>query len=326
MVQWAQKVCDDLWDLIVYADKFFVRNYNNLDLFLSNNYNFSLKLFANDIEVSINSFYSFLNKIPGVSQVKELEDFLNHTGSYHKPRNYNFSYYDFMLTDIVMNLALLYIIIFSLLFFINLVFFITKVDRELFFLTKIIVEKENNLSNFLDVKRLIILFIFLLNIIISLSFVHFGFKSFYIFSVIVFLNIITLSGYLYTYNINIYVFIKGLFAKLKVNFNFIIDNITLSIFISRLLLQFIRLLICSAIFFLFHEMSIGLLQILVDHYVYITLNNNGSVLGFVIKTIIEYLDMTINFTTQYSIYIVSVMWLIPFLFTFIKKFLKINNR
>ena len=68
-----------------------------------------------------------------------------------------------------------------------------------------------------------------------------------------------------------------------------------------------------------------LLDVLNNYYIGDNNIEPQDYLSFFLKTIIEYLDMLINFCTQYSLYIIVVMWLLPFLFSFVKKFLKIKN-
>ena len=174
-------------------------------------------------------------------------------------------------------------------------------------------ESENNLSNYFDINNIIILYIcFLLLFIINVYITDDLFK--YITSIYfsLFLNIITLLMYLMNFSSNSLVYIKGLYSKFKSS-NFFIDSISICIFITRLVLQLLRLSICFAVFYLLNEMSYFLISILSEidrseslSFYFFSDNIKASV-GYSIKTIIEYLDMFINSSTQFSIYVISIM-------------------
>lgn len=187
-------------------------------------------------------------------------------------------------------------------------------------------ESENNLSNYCDLNRLVILFLLFLNIIITgvVSKYYFN-TNIYVFLFFLSLNVAEVVIYLLKFNINLFVFIKGTLDEINIFFVEIFDSISLLTFTSRLLLQFLRLIICTMVFFSMHMLGYELTILLDDYYIYESILHPQTYSTVFAKTIIEYLDMIMNFCTQYSIFIIVVMWLLPFLFSFIKKFLKIKN-
>lgn len=327
MVTKYDLIADRVSDRIIMLDKFLISKHTDLNTYLNCNYNIDLLKFENDVSDIINNIYCFINNIPGVSTIKSVESYLN----YSVPKkmyvvadiNDNVNFFG----QLYINIVLAYMFIIFILLFVDLLRPKYRDYRLILVYAKINLEIENNISNFLDVKRAVILFIFFFTLLISGSLNYYGYTS-YInsFGIIFFLNFCTLCGYLYIHNINVYVFIKGLFSTAKLNFNFMLDNITLSIFVSRLFLQLIRFVICTIVVFIFHENAELCLSLLVDFCLYQIKNNHSDFLVDITKILIEFSDLIINFTAQYSIYIASVLWLIPFLFTFIKKFLKISNK
>ncbi len=294
-----------------------------MDVFLESQYGFSLNKFSNDLNTLINDFYTFVYNIPGVSTIKDFEDYLNCTGKYSRSVDVVYSDFHYALGDALVVFGFLCVV-----FTLVIVCFLAidkflDTEKKVFFLFKAISESENNLSNLIDIKRLSLLFVVILELMLAFFLQGYIFlDTFYVFSIFLTLNVLSILGYFYFYNINIYVYVKGLLSKLSLALNTIGDNITLSIFISRLVLQFSRLFVCFFIFFLFQEMSSLIMCELLDYYFYLTLNGNSHTAQKAVNFLIEYLDMIMNFSSQYSIYIVSVMWLIPFLFTFIKKVYK----
>ena len=114
----------------------------------------------------------------------------------------------------------------------------------------------------------------------------------------------SLFSYFWLYDINIFIFIQGLFLKINITYQLFKDSLTLFAFCVRLLLQFVRLLFCLVIVFIF--------QNLVDHFndvlklIYYNNRCNSSIsdLMFFLKVIIEFLDSIINFVIQMTNYIV----------------------
>lgn len=319
-------VADRFADMIFFLDGVFVTTFFKLEEVCVDSFGISLVSMYSSINKSYNSLFDFLNSFAIVKFIKAVEDYANYEACNKIDISFLFNSKLMIISrEIAGFLVVSYIIILSLLLF----FAITKKDLEnfQFYYSKFLNEIDNNLSNFKDVRNSAITFVFIINFfILMFSYLKYGPTVLVFFFFMLALNVKTIVVYLYFYNINLYVYIKGLLNKMKIFFNFIIDNITLSIFISRLMLQFIRLLICSAIFFLWHEMSITILDTITDYSNYLTLN---KIYGFNLtaaRFVIEYLDMIINFSSQYSIYIISVMWLIPFLFTFVKKVYKIKNK
>lgn len=218
---------------------------------------------------------------------------------------------------------------FSLLLFVLYITVIASVIRYVryvYFMLKLRNEINNNLSNYCDINRLVILFLFFFNFSLSLyTAKHFLYNNFNFFSMFLALNIVEIISYLYLFNVNIFVFIKGTLDEINLFFVELFDSISLVTFIARLLLQFLRLIICIVVFFNMHMLGNELLDVLNNYYIGDNNIEPQDYLSFFLKTIIEYLDMLINFCTQYSLYIIVVMWLLPFLFSFVKKFLKIKN-
>lgn len=327
MVTKYDLIADNIAHKIIMLDKFLINKHNSLVNYLNYNYNIDLLKFENDVSDTINNIYLFINNIPGVSTIKSIESYLNYSANekVYVVANLNNNQNFFEQTYI--NIVIIYMFIIFILLFIDLLRPVYRDYRTIVIYAKLNIEIENNISNFLDLKRAVILFIFFFTILISGSLNYNGYTSYVnSFFIIFFLNFCTLCGYLYMYNINIYVFIKGLFTTSKLNFNFMLDNITLSIFVSRLFLQLIRFIICTIVVCIFHENAKLCFSLLVDFLLYQIKSNHSSLIIDTTKILLEFLDLIINFTAQYSIYIVSVLWLIPFLFTFIKKFLKISNK
>lgn len=300
---------------------------NKLDLYTVNNFDFSILNLTNSIEELYVSYLNFFNNFSIIKCVKYVDYQLNScwTGFYDFDINLvNNNFLDLTFLFISINGVLIIIIILLLL---SSILKINLTNSFYFLVSKVKNEIENNLSNYLDVFRLCVLTLFLINFFLSL-YLYYSFSLVVLFSFlsVLTINVITIVFYMSIFNINIFVFIKGLLNSYKVLISSVIDNITLVTFCSRLLLQFLRLVICSVIFFNFHELSLTILNVLCDYYHFNKTDFNKTFFVETVRVVIEYLDMLVNFNVQYSIYIVSVMWLIPFLFTFIKKFLKIKNK
>lgn len=246
----ALLVTDRLAEMIFYLDGVYCRAFYKLDAVMVDNYGMSLLSICDDLKQAYNSVFAFVNSFEVVKLIKAFEDYVNGDAN----RIYD---NDALLNSKVMialrelHLFLLYVYCLSLI----LLFLYAKItkwaDAFQFYFSKFLNEIDNNLSNFKDVRNLALTFIFILNFFFFMfSYFKYGLTVTIFFFFMIALNVKTVVVYLYFYNLNVYVYIKGLLSKVKVMFNFIIDNITLSIFVSRLVLQFIRLLICSAIFFL----------------------------------------------------------------------------
>lgn len=180
--------------------------------------------------------------------------------------------------------------------------------KSSYYFFKVKNEVENNLSNYCDISRLIVLFFFFFNF--SLSFYitkYFLYTNITMFVLFLSLNIIEIVSYLYIFNINLFIFIKGTLDEINLLFVELFDSISLLTFISRLLLQFLRLVICIVVFFNMHMLGNELLTIINNYYISDADIEPNGFISFFFKTILEYLDMLLNFCTQYSIYIIVVM-------------------
>lgn len=302
--------------------KFFV----NLDFFTNIYFNISIINIYNIVSTNLLNIYNIIDNSWIYGYVKYIDSYVSVDTSKADFSN------NILITHFKLHLAIIY---FSYLYFILLILLIIN-----YIITQVYVnvisyiinffsnESENNLSNYFDIKNIMILFIcflmiFVLNVYISDSLFKYLTSIYFSF----FLNIITLLIYLSNFSVNSFVYIKGLYSKFKSSI-FFIDSISINIFATRLILQLLRLLICISIFYLLNEMSYFLLNIFSEldrsnslSFDFFSDNIKTSI-GSSIKTIIEYLDMFINSSTQFSIYIISIMWLIPYLFSFVKKIIK----
>lgn len=300
---------------------------DSLELFTTNTFNFSLFQFVLDIENLVSAYLELYNSLYIVKAIKYLDYQIN----YQLPNSsitIDISYLiEYNGVNLFLN-SLFVLLVFSWSFFMifNLLY-VSISTVFIFIFNKLKNEIENNLSNYLDLKRLVTLLVIFLSVVLSIFFkLKFALSTFFCITFIISINVVTLFSYIYIFNINLFIFIKGLSNNYKVFFTSLIDNITLVTFVSRLFLQFLRLIICSVIFYSFHELTIFVLHVLEEYFFFFNFVGNFDFILAILKVLIEYLDMLINFNTQYSIYIISVMWLIPFLFTFIKKFLKVKNK
>lgn len=185
----------------------------------------------------------------------------------------------------------------------------------------------NNDSNYLDFKQAVFFFFAtIINIIIF--YVSFNFKITNDLTLISFLyiNMMTLFSYIIIFDNHIFVFLQGLFLNPSKSYMLFKDSITLFAFISRLLLQFVRLGFCFAVVFVFQKSIQHLSLYIKINYV---LNKKHNITGefiLIVNYLIELIDTINNFVSQYTNYIVFSLWLIPYLFTFIFKKNKCKNR
>ena len=295
-----------------------LQNFKNIDFLY---YIFSISLYN-----YIKTYYNLFNA--------EIYDIF-YSSLYHIYKNHNFVNFKYLflysLTEysnnhfIKINLNVIYctyiklyhviILYLILLFLLTLNFFYSNLVINTFLLLINIIknELENNLSNFFDISNIVIIFICLLLSFVVNSYISDGlFKYLTSFALSLFLNIVTLFVYLFCFSVNSFIYIKGVYSKFKI-FIFLIDSITITIFITRLFLQLLRLLICISIFYLIHEMSYLIFESISNFdllYSYNTQNILNKILFFIIiliKTIFEYFDMLINLSTQFAIYIISIM-------------------
>lgn len=201
---------------------------------------------------------------------------------------------------------------FSLLFlffiYVALISPVVRYFRYVYFYLKLRNEINNNLSNYCDIDRLAILFLFVFNFSLSLFVTkYFLYNNFVTFFLFLALNIIEIIHYLYVFNVNIFVFIKGTLDEINLFFVELFDSISLVTFIARLLLQFLRLIICIVIFFNMHMLGNELLDVLNNYYIGDSIVESLDASTIFLKTIIEYLDMLMNFCSQYALYIIVVM-------------------
>ena len=202
--------------------------------------------------------------------------------------------------DLILNFLI--IILFLYLFF-N--FFNIYFESVFSFTLKIKNEIINNDSNLLDFKDSIFLsFTLFFNFILLYNYINSKFIIDIFFISFLYLNLMSLFSYFWLYDINIFIFIQGLFLKINITYSLFKDSLTLFAFCVRLLLQFVRLLFCLVIVFIF--------QNLVDHFndvlklIYYNNRCNSSIsdLMFFLKVIIEFLDSIINFVIQMTNYLV----------------------
>lgn len=302
-------------DLLMYVDKKFLKYYYKLDDYIHINYDLCLDDFASNFWTTFDN-YNYYEKL--VAYFVDTNDSLT-----DKPDTL-FSYY-FSKWCFFSGLAIWYFIIGLTLCALLSALFSKKI-KFIYYYLKCQNEVENNLSNYCDINRLSVLFIFFFNIFItSVISEYFLIYNLYLFYFFLSLNVAEIIVYLFTFNINLFVFIKGTLDDINIFFVEIFDSVSLLTFTSRLLLQFLRLVICIIVFFNMHILGHELVLLINDYYLNDTSVEPSSYSFVFFKTIVEYLDMIMNFCTQYSIFIIVVMWLLPFLFSFIKKFLKIKN-
>lgn len=188
-------------------------------------------------------------------------------------------------------------------------------------------ELDNNFANFYD-----FVILFTTSFISFLIFFNYLNNSFFLLDncvcllTIFLLNIITLFCYLYVFNVNFFIYVKGVYDNINLKKWFVLDIAAFVIFVSRLFLQYVRLIICTCIYYLVLELFDKFLMVF-----YIDLNSYENFFFYqyedffiyhvlvIVKFILEILDMTSNFLTQFSIYVISLMWLIPYLFSFVSK-------
>lgn len=205
----------------------------------------------------------------------------------------------------------------------------SKVFNFLYQYFQISNEVENSIANFKDILIFSVFSLCMLYFVIdTVFFVNATFSNVECLILVLILNLITIWCYIIVFNIHIYTFIKGLYGSIKL-IVLSLDMTHVIIFLSRLMLQYVRLLICSAIFWVFQELfdmfyhSVYYMQSNITMLVSFDNKTMFSLVSSLFRAILEFLDITINFLTQFSTYIIFIMWLIPYLFTFIKKKLKI---
>ena len=88
---------------------------------------------------------------------------------------------------------------------------------------------------------------------------------------------------------------QGLFLKINIAYSLFKDSLTLFAFCVRLLLQFVRLIFCFAIVFVFQNLVEHFNDVLKIIYYYNIINNNINDFFFFLKIIIEFLGYIINF-------------------------------
>jgi hypothetical protein len=207
-------------------------------------------------------------------------------------------------------------IIYTILYFVlytTILFFIINIilysnDTTFNFFLKIKNEVINNDSNYIDFKNsMFFFFIFFFNIIIMYNFIS---KKFFLDSLLLFflfLNLYSIYIYFFFFLPNFFVFIQGLFLKIRLFFTTFKDFLTIFAFLSRLLLQFVRLIFCIFSTYLLQNTTEHLSFFMKQNFFVNKNDSNIDMLLTTIQYIIEILDTVNNFIVQYTNFVIFTL-------------------
>ena len=201
-----------------------------------------------------------------------------------------------------------------MLFFITYYMYITFLKNYIFsslniFIYKIFNEFSNNILNKNSIKNILVLFIsnfFFISIvyIFNLCITSVIYNIFIFF----FLNII-MSFYLFlSFKTRILIIIKGFYNNFKLFVSFFYDIVGIFIFFSRFFLQSVRILSCMAFFYILNELNLTLIDFL-HNYKYnifsstLYVREDFFLLINIIKSIVEYLDVVLSYTTNNLVFV-----------------------
>ena len=303
----------NLYNIYTFSDKVYEFVYffeKNLQFFFIKNVTLSKS----------QSYYNYLS-VNSISSNSHTNVNFNNINSILFTSNVNLIKFSVMF-DLVVNFAIIILFLYTFFSIFNAYYesvfsFSLKIKNE-------IVNNDSNIVDFKDAMFLSILFFF--NFVLLYNYINNKFIIDFFFISFLYLNIMSLLSYFLLYDINIFVFIQGLFLRINILFYLFKDSLTLFAFCVRLLLQFVRLIFCFLIVFIFQNLVEHFNSILKLVYYYNKSDSNVSEFTFFLKLVIEFLDSIINFVIQMTNYVVFSLWLIPYLFTFIKKKLKTNNK
>ena len=193
------------------------------------------------------------------------------------------------------------------------------------FIYKIFNEYTNNIINKNTIKNLLILLISnFLFVSISYIFDLVIIKTIFSVFLFFFLNIVMSIFLFISFKTRILVIIRGFYNNFKISTSSFYDLMGIFIFFSRFMLQSVRIISCMIFIYTLNELNINIINFF-NYYEYNIFYNSGAVREDfflfinITKSVIEYLDIIISYSTNNIVFVSINIWLISFLLTYVKK-------